>query len=142
MKPAVSHRRELTTRPKVVPTDLDVLPGKAPTDKRPQAIQKYVVWYLQRMADLKAMNRDNGVFESGTAVVRGDESWKIGRYLDVTRGALKSEAYLTGVSHTIIPMSTWTSNLSIERGTGFLERARVSGSPYLAEGRPGPYSKT
>jgi len=96
-----------------------------------------VAWHLQRAADLKAMNRDNGVFEYGTAVVRGDESWLIGRYLSVSRGAMLSEAYLTSVAHTIMPFVTWTSNLVLERGTGFLERSKFPGSPYLAEGRPG-----
>jgi hypothetical protein len=140
--PKLYGEKKMVVRTNVVPTDLDILPAQAPAGQRPREIQKFIPWHLQRMEDLKNMNRDNGVFESGTAVVRGDESWKIGRYLDITRGALKSEAYLTGVSHTFIPMSTWTSNLSIERGTGFLENAKVSGSPYLAEGRRGPYSKT
>lgn len=138
--PELYGEKKMVVPTRVVPTDLDVVPSKTPTATRPQESQKYVVWHLQRMQDLKAMNRDNGVFESGTAVVRGDESWKIGRYLSVTRGSLRSEAYVTSVAHTIMPMVTWTSNLTLERGTGFLERSKVPGSPYMAEGRPGPYS--
>jgi hypothetical protein len=131
-------RAEASTR--AVPTDLDMLPSQAPAAKRPGENQKYVEWHLQRMADLKAMNRDNCVFEEGSAVVRGDEAWKMGRYLSVTRGSLLWQGYLTSVSHTIMPMVTWTSNLRVDRGTGFLERLKAPFSPYLAEGRPGPYS--
>lgn len=43
------------------------------------------------MQVLKAMNRDNAVWESGTAVVRGDEPLRIGRYLWLTRGDLISQ---------------------------------------------------
>jgi hypothetical protein len=135
--PQIYGEKKMVVPTKVVPTDLDMLPSKAPAATRGQESQKYVAWHLQRMADLKAMNRDNGVFESGTAVVRGDDAWVIGRYLSVSRGALLSEIYLTSVAHTIMPFVTWTSNLALERGTAFLERSKFPGSAYLAEGRHG-----
>lgn len=138
--PTLYGVRKMEVPTRVVPTDLSELPSKLPPEQKAAADQQYVAWHLQRMNDLKALNRDNVLFEQGIAVVRGSELAQIGQYLSVTRGKLTFEAYMSTVEHAIVPLQSWTSTLGLERGTGFLERARYAGSPYLAEGRPGPYT--
>jgi hypothetical protein len=88
------------------------------------------------------MNRDNGVFESGSLTLRGDETLKMGRYLQITRGQLVFELYASSVAHTIMPFGNWTTQIGTERGTSFTERLKLAPSPYIAEGRPGAYSPT
>lgn len=138
--PELYGARRMVVPTRVIPTDQDQLPIKQSANERAGAAQRYIQWHLQRMQQLKAMNRDNGVFESCVMVVKGDEGFKPGRYLRLTRGDLISESYLMRVAQSFLPLQTWTTSLAVERGTGFLERNKYSGSPYLAEGRMGPYS--
>lgn len=116
-----------------------VLPAEVDATARPAANQGYVEWYQQRRSELQAMNRDNSVFEDGAATIMGSERFVIGKYVRLTRGQVISEAYITTVSHTFQPLSTWQTVIQFERGTGFLERNKLDGSPYIAEGRSGPY---
>ncbi len=97
-------------------------------------------WVNLRREQLKAMNRDNGVLVDGSASMRGHEAIKPGRYLRLEIGDVTSEAYITQVQHVLAPMKAWTTNVSFERGTGFVERQKMSGSPYLKEGARGIYS--
>lgn len=122
----------------LLPNYLTTVPSSQDQVSRPDA-NKYVLWHQQRGADLKAMNRDSGVLEEGQAMLRGDEKLKVGRYLRLTRGDVVSEAYLTAVMHMFQPLSTWTTAVMLERGTGFLVRNKMDPSPYWAEGRPGVY---
>jgi hypothetical protein len=45
------------------------------------------------------------------------------------------------VGHTIMPFQTWTTQVAVERGAGFLVRNKMATSPYIAEGRKGPYDQ-
>jgi hypothetical protein len=137
--PALYGLKKMEVGTFAIPTDIDELPTEAPLADQPAGGVKYVAWHQKRMELLKAMNRDNVVFEAGAMQIRGNEDWKPGRYLRLTRGDVVSEAYVVSVEHAITPLQSWTTTLSFERGTGFLVRNKMPNSPYLAEGRPGVY---
>lgn len=128
-----------------VPTNLLMAnPGQVPT-MLPQADRAPVYgtvleWYQARMRQLKLMNRDNGVFEEGIATLKGSETLVVGKYLRLSRGDLLSESYIERVAHTYTPLQTWTTDVGLIRGTGFIARGKLHGSPYFAEGRAGPYT--
>ena len=106
----------------------------------PEANSALVDWINLRREQLKAMNRDNGVLVDGAVTMRGHEAIKPGRYLRMEFGDVTSEAYITQVQHVLAPMKAWTTTVAFERGTGFVERQKLAGSPYLQEGAPGIYS--
>ncbi len=140
-----NHPKLFGVRKMTVPTRLlpDLPGGRAPRDmsegERQQASDHVTLWHLRRAKQLRDMNRDNTVLSEGGMVVRGSEELKPGRYLRLTRGDLISEHYITRVAHSITPLQGWTTQLGTERGTDFLERNKMAGSPYLAEGFRGPY---
>lgn len=93
-------------------------------------------WVNDRRRILVEQNKDNIVFERATMRVRGNEKIKAGKYIRLARGQFKSEYYVVQVSHDFIPMEGFFSTLVLERGRGFIERARREGgpdSPYYAE---------
>jgi hypothetical protein len=112
-----------------------------PPDQQAKGVGDYTQWFAQRTKDLKAMNRDNAAFEEGGMVCKGSEDLLIGHYLQLTRGDLMSHAYITQVSHNFQPLTVWTTSLHVIRGTGYIDRNLIqSGSPFIQEGRRGPYS--
>ena len=116
-----------------------VIPAKLPESKQQSANYDYLAWNLQRAADLRSMNQDNSVLEEGTMEVNGREQYQIGTLVQLTRGTLVSTAYCRQVSHVISPFRSWTTTLSVERGTGFYVRDQASDVPFFAEGRSGAY---
>lgn len=110
-------------------------------DEETKHNQNQIDWIAERRELLKRMNVDNAVFESGSLVVKGDERFKPGRYVDIIRGNLRSQAYVPCVAHDYVPFRGFTSTLTIERGTGFLERTKAQGRPYLGEMTGGPYDE-
>lgn len=93
-------------------------------------------WLDQRRGVLVANNRDNVVFESGQLVLKGNERIKAGTYLRLTRGTMQAFYYVTRVEQSFMPFRAMTTTVTVERGTGFIERAkreRGKQSPYLAE---------
>jgi hypothetical protein len=95
-----------------------------------------VEWINTRRKLLVAMNKDNVLFESGQMRARGDETIKPGSYVRVTRGQFVSEYYVPEVTHDWIWGQGFLSGLRLERGTGFIERAKRNGgkdSPYYSE---------
>ena len=101
--PSLYGQRRMEVATNVVPTSLTDLPTKLPPGQRVQAQQAYIAWNIARMQQLKAMNRDNAVLENGTAVVRGDETLRPGRYLRLTRGALSERVLHRPGSHLFAP---------------------------------------
>jgi len=132
--------RKMVCDTRLLPNNPDSLPSMLPPSEQAPANGDIVLWYQQRAIQLRDMNRDNSVFEEGSATVMGSEDLKAGRYLRVTRGDLVSRNYITRVAHTIVPLRTWTADLTLIRGDGFLGRIDYAGSPAAAEGRKGPYS--
>lgn len=111
-----------------------------PAGQQGAALGPFVAWHEARGEALKQINRDNGVLEDGSAMVRGHEELKPGRCWGLDRGSLRWQAYISAVAHDIPPFGAWTTNLTLERGTGFYVRSRTEGSPYFAEGARGPFN--
>jgi len=115
-------------------------PGKdLPEAQQAAANQKFLTWMHHRRKVLGLMNRDNVVFENGTMELKGNERARVGKYLLLKRGAITSRHYVTGVTHEYAVLSHFKTSLSYIRGTGFYERAKAEDSPWLSEGRRGPY---
>ena len=112
---------------------------KAPQEERSKLQE---AWIDKRRRLMMEMNKDNVVFERGTAVVKGgpmraDGSlMKAGDYALFLFGRLEYEAYVVQIEHNFQPMQAYTTNLIFERGTGFVKRVQLNGgieSPWLAE---------
>lgn len=139
-RPELYGLRKMVVASRLLPDQIGVLPSQAPQGERTEVSNHIVQWHIQRSLQLKAMNRDNSVLEEGSAHLKGSEALKPGRYLRVRRGSVVSEFYITRVAHDISPLEGWTSSLALERGNGFVERLKMPGSPFWAEGRRGAYS--
>ena len=140
--PALYATRKMEVTTSLLPTHSAGLPvAMLPPSEQIGQCEKFVLWHRARAAQLQAANEDNAVFEEGQATLLGRETYRIGEYLNLHRGDLSSEFYTTAVGHVFQPLGSWTTTLRLERGTGFFERVKLSGSPYLAEGRSGPYTK-
>lgn len=93
-------------------------------------------WINNRRAIMVAMNQDNVLYESGSMRVRGNENIRAGMYVRLHRGTFVATYYVEKVDHDYMPFQGVFSTLTVERGTGFIQRAQRSGgtdSPYLAE---------
>lgn len=132
--------RMMRTGTNLIPQSLDTPVNMLAVAQQGAAVGNLVQWYQARTAQLKAMNRDNATFADVGFVLKGRHDYAVGRYLQLTRGDVVSESYITAVSHNIQPLSTWTTSVHSGRGTGFYQRNLSSVSPYLAESRGGPYS--
>lgn len=93
-------------------------------------------WLNERRKVIVQSNRDNVVFESGGMVIKGNERVRPGMYLKVKRGNMEQKVYANQVDHNYMPFRSFTTTVSFDRGTGFIERAKRSSgqeSPYLNE---------
>ena len=96
-------------------------------------------FWAARLDWLRLVNRDNTVFENGVMTVKGSEHIRPGMYLRVVRGSFEWECYVTSVTHEFVPLQQYTTTVEFIRGTGFYNRLKSGRSPYLREGRRGPY---
>jgi hypothetical protein len=94
---------------------------------------KLLAWLEDRRVKLAASNKDNVVFEEGSMEIRGNEKVKPGMELLVRRGTAVSRYYVTAVNHSFMPFAHFKTSITVERGTGFIDRAQNGNSPYLAE---------
>lgn len=93
-------------------------------------------WINDRRRILAEQNKDNVVLERGLIRMRGNPAIRSGHYINIVRGSFRSRYYVTRVDHEFTPFQNYVTTLSLERGTGFIERARRDGgadSPYLSE---------
>lgn len=111
-----------------------------PEDKQSQRGEYMEEWITKRRRLMMEMNRDNVVLESGNARIKGGpmrpdglEAMKAGDYARFKTGNLESQAYVTQITDEFIPFHGYTTSLSLERSTGFVERMTASGSPWLTE---------
>lgn len=112
--------------------------GLNPADK--QEIGKFMGdWITWRRDELLRQNIDDALWEVGTMTVQGWETILPGVNIMLTRGALRASYYVDSVTHDFRPFSTYLCNVNVKRGTGFVERSKLEGSPYFAEGRKGAY---
>lgn len=91
-------------------------------------------WMANRRKTLAAINKDNVLFEHGTIRIRGRESIKAGTYIEVSRGnGVVSKYYVVKVDHDFLPYRAFTTTLTVERGTNFIERAKSKDPLYFPE---------
>lgn len=95
-----------------------------------------VSWIDYKRNLLVEFNKDNVIFESGEMRLRGNEQLRAGAYARLTRGQFFAEYYAFEVAHDWIWGQGYFTTLRVDRGTGFIERAKRGGgqdSPYYAE---------
>lgn len=112
--------------------------GNGTPDGEPRRINEVdaIAWMTKRRIQLIEQNRDNVVLENGTMRLKGNENIKSGTYVRLKNGNLESDYYAVNVQHDYVPFGTYTTTVSFERGTGFIDRVQKSGgksSPYWAE---------
>lgn len=90
-------------------------------------------WIAWRRDELVLQQQDQVVFEEGSMLVQGWETIAPGMNLILNRGALRASYYLHAVTHEFRPFTGYTCHVQVKRGTGFVVRMRMTGSPYLAE---------
>ncbi len=93
-------------------------------------------WINTRREQLYDQNKDNVVLESGSARLKGNETIRAGTYLRYSHGNMKSYLYVTEATYDLIPFGNFFTEVTIERGTGFIDRitaAAGSQAPYYAD---------
>lgn len=101
-------------------------------------------WIDDRRRIMAEMNKDNVVYEQGTALVKGgpirvdafqgaDDLLKAGDYVVFIEGTMKYMAYAYKIDHEYLPFQSYTTTINFDRGEGFATRASQEGSPWLAE---------
>lgn len=97
---------------------------------------KVVDWAYQRRKSMVEQNKDNVVLERGSMRMFGYEKIHPGTYIRLIRGATNALYYVTQVDHAFVPFNGFVSTLTLERGLGFVERAKMETgrqSPWIAE---------
>lgn len=110
--------------------------GSQKEAKNKREADGYATWLNSRLDILREQNKDNVVFEQGTIVMKGNTDVQAGCYLQVKRGSLNFECYVTSVVQQYVPLGAFTTTVNVERCTSFIERIkRGTGkdSPYLIE---------
>lgn len=132
--------RKMQYPTRLLPDTLPDAPNRMDPGARMGGIDTQTKWNVHRAFQLRDLSRDNVAFEQLSMVMKGAEDLVVGKYLQLTRQALVSQAYVTQVAHTFSPLRTWTTTLGLIRGTGFLARDQMAADPFYGEGRKGPYS--
>lgn len=102
--------------------------------------EKQKSWLDRRRDIMREMNKDNVVYERGTAVIKGGATrvgttdlLRAGDYVLFLEGTVSSDAYVYQVDHEFLPFQSYTTTIQFDRGTGFVMRSSMEGSPWLAE---------
>lgn len=98
-------------------------------------------WIDKRRKIMSEMNKDNVLYERGTAVVKGgpvrvdgeNDLLKAGDYAVFIQGGVRYMAYAYQIDHEFLPFQSYTTTLQFDRGEGFATRASMEGSPWLTE---------
>lgn len=111
--------------------------------KQEQRSNQVEAWIDYRRRCLMEMNKDNVVFENGSATLKGglmrrngNEHMRAGDYAVFKMGNLEFSAYVTSITDDFTPNQNYTATINFERGTGFVKRSSMEGgrqSPWLAE---------
>lgn len=96
-------------------------------------------WIAYRREELKRQNVDDVVWEEGSMTLRGLETLRPGMVLVLNRGAILARYYLAATTQEFKAFQSYTTSVQVKRGTGFVERLKLEGSPYIGEGRGGVY---
>ena len=142
---AIFGARKMEAQTRLMPNDLFIPPNRMAPGERMGGIEMANSWHRVRAEQLRDMNQDNAAFEELTLNMQGHEELRPGHYLRITRGqipnqGLVTEGYITKVAHTFSPFRSFTTQVSVERSDGFVNRDAMASSPMWAEGRRGPYS--
>ncbi|MFM0385883.1 hypothetical protein [Paraburkholderia dipogonis] len=86
-----------------------------------------VNWIVGRRAGLAAQNRDNVLFESGTARIRANEDVRPGCFVELWQGDVSTVAYCSRVDFDFVFGVGMFQTLTLERGDGFIQRMANSG---------------
>lgn len=117
--------------------DADTTRGDGQSESLQDASQSVGFDWIQKRRDiLKRSNWDNVVLETGRLRVRGNEQIKPGMMVDIVRRNFTESVYAVGVDQEFVPFQGYFTNITFERGTGFIERSiRKEGknSPYYSE---------
>lgn len=97
-------------------------------------------WIDRRRRHMVEMNRDNVLFESGNATIKGgimrpdgSELMKAGDYARFKQGRFEWDAYVVQIEHSFQPFQSYTQSVMFERGEGFAKRMAEGKSPWLLE---------
>jgi len=128
-------------RPMIVETETGGEDVQTFNSGRPKAEQivrdnSMVNWINSRREIMLLQNKDNVLFESGTIRCRANEDIRPGTYIKLVRGGFSALYYVHAVDNDYIPFQGVFQTLSVDRGTGFIERIKREGgvnSPYLQE---------
>jgi len=114
-----------------------------PQDQHEKRSKEVESWIDYRRRCLIEMNKDNVVFESGMATLKGGpmrrngtEHLRAGDYANFKLGTMEYSAYVVQISDDFVPNQTYTTTINYERGLGFVTRASMEDgrqSPWLAE---------
>lgn len=118
-----------------------VHPDRQSSDGQASSAKHLGDWIGHRREELVRQQQDQVVWEEGSMLVQGWETMKPGMNMILNRGALRASYYLQAVVHDYKPFTSYTCQVQVKRGTGFIERMKMAGSPYLAEGRSGTDGK-
>lgn len=116
--------------------DVDTFNSGLPASENHKRNTDIASWIRSRRVFMVLQNKDNVLLERGSFRVRGNERIRPGSFVRLIRGGLSAEYYVVQVDHEYVPFSGFFSTLVVERGMGFVERAKREGgsdSPYLAE---------
>jgi hypothetical protein len=102
--------------------------------------KKVESWLDTRRRELMDMNKDNVVFERGSARVKGGqmrpdgkETMKAGDYARFKMGRLTWDAYAIQIDHEFLPFQSYTQTVAFERGEGFVKRIELESGAWLTE---------
>lgn len=114
-----------------------------PEDEQEKRSTQQEEWLDKRRRLMVEMNRDNVVFEQGTARIKGGplrdaggELLRAGDYAKFVFGRTEFEAYIVQIDHEYAAYQQYTTTLTLERSTGFVERMQMGSgpqSPWLSE---------
>lgn len=97
-------------------------------------------WIEKRGRELMEMNKDNVLFERGSARVKGGqmrasggEAMKAGDYGRFIMGQMVWDAYVFQIDHEFLPFSSYTQTVSFDRGEGFATRIGMQSGAWLVE---------
>lgn len=138
--PTIFGQRKMESTSNLYPNEPTLPFHMLTPDQKQKAGNEWVGWQQARGSQLMALNHDNSVFEEGAALVKGQEDILPGLYLQITRGDLVSQQYISSVAHQMQPLAGWTTQVGFCRGTGYRQRIKTTSPPYIIEGRKGPYS--
>jgi len=100
---------------------------------------KVLSWIDQRRKELVEMNKDNVVFERGSARVKGGQmrsradAMRAGDYARFIQGQMVWDAYVIQMDDDFQPFSSYSQTLSFERGEGFATRIGMESGAWLVE---------